>query len=180
MATAVGHLDGHQAVAARYRDVDPVYAETRDLRLLGFVLFLLSDCVLFSAFIFAYVYLRTSAPAWPPFLGGHQLPWFDTSFAAFKMSKKREFVQEWKMADLEPALDEVSQGRNFANGKAAFHDAQCMLCHRFGNEGGSIGPELTAVSSKYGRREILESIIEPSKVISDQFQNITPARSISA
>src|SRR5947209_3592681 len=83
MATAVGHLDGHQAVAARYRDVDPVYAETRDLRLLGFVLFLLSDCVLFSAFIFAYVYLRTSAPAWPPFLGGHQLPWFDTSFAAF-------------------------------------------------------------------------------------------------
>jgi cytochrome c oxidase subunit III len=84
MATAVQHLGGgHEAVAARYRDVDPVYAETRDLRLLGFVLFLLSDCVLFSSFIFAYVYLRLSAPAWPPFIGGHQLPWFDTSFAAF-------------------------------------------------------------------------------------------------
>lgn len=84
MAAAVtGHLSGHEAVAARYRDVDPVYFETRDLRLTGFVLFLLSDCILFSSFIFAYVYLRLSAPIWPPYLNGHQLSWFDTSFAAF-------------------------------------------------------------------------------------------------
>lgn len=81
MATAVAE-SRHEAVAARYRDVDPVYYETRDIRLTGFVLFLLSDCILFSSFIFAYVYLRDSAPAWPPFLNGHQLPWFDTSFAA--------------------------------------------------------------------------------------------------
>jgi cytochrome c oxidase subunit 3 len=82
MAAAVQHLSGHEAIAARYHAVDPVYGETRDLRLLGFVFFLLSDCILFSSFIFAYVYLRISAPAWPPFLNGHQLPWFDTSFAA--------------------------------------------------------------------------------------------------
>ena len=81
MATAT--LDGHDAVAARYHAVDPVYEETRDLRLTGFMLFLISDCVLFGAFIFAYVYLRVSAPAWPPIVDGKQLPWFDTSFAAF-------------------------------------------------------------------------------------------------
>ncbi|MBV8601286.1 MAG: heme-copper oxidase subunit III [Candidatus Eremiobacteraeota bacterium] len=81
-AVGTQHLTGHDAVAARYRNVDPVYFETRDLRLTGFVLFLLSDCILFSSFIFAYVYLRNSAPAWPPFLNGTQLPWFDTSFAA--------------------------------------------------------------------------------------------------
>src|ERR1700761_2975873 len=39
MAVAVQSLDGHDAVAARYADVDPVYAETRDPRLLGFMLF---------------------------------------------------------------------------------------------------------------------------------------------
>jgi len=83
MAVAAIHVDGHDAVAARYHDVDPVYAETRDLRLLGFVFFLISDCILFSSFIFAYVFLRTSAPAWPPSINGHQLPWLDTSFAAF-------------------------------------------------------------------------------------------------
>ena len=93
--------------------------------------------------------------------------------AAFKPAREMHFVKEWKMADLEPALPQVGQGRNFASGKAAYHDAQCILCHRFGNEGGSVGPELTAASSKYSRRDILESILEPSKVISEQFQNIT-------
>ena len=81
-AIGAQHLSGHDEVAARYRNVDPVYFETRDLRLTGFVLFLLSDCILFGSFIFAYVYLRNSAPTWPPYLNGHQLPWFDTSFAA--------------------------------------------------------------------------------------------------
>ncbi len=95
------------------------------------------------------------------------------SMAAFKMSKERDFVQEWTMPDLEPLLGQVSQGRNFASGKAAFNDAQCLLCHRFVNEGGSVGPELTAASSKYSRRDILESILDPSKVVSEQYQNVT-------
>ncbi|MFY9779827.1 MAG: cytochrome c oxidase subunit 3 [Candidatus Baltobacteraceae bacterium] len=81
MASAVKPL-GLQAVEARYNDVERHYAETRDIRLLGFVFFLISDCVLFASFIFAYMYLRVSAPAWPPFVDGHQLPWFDTAFAA--------------------------------------------------------------------------------------------------
>lgn len=82
MAAPALPLKGHAAVAARYNAVDSVYWETRDIRLLGFVLVLLSDCILFSSFIFAYVYLRTSAPTWPPFVGGHQLSWFDTSYAS--------------------------------------------------------------------------------------------------
>ena len=93
------------------------------------------------------------------------------SLAAFKPTKERRFVKEWTVADLEADLPKAAQGRNFASGKAAFNDAQCIQCHRLGNEGGSIGPELTAVFSKYTRRDVLESIIEPSKVISDQFQN---------
>ena len=34
-------------------------------------------------------------------------------------------------------------------------------------------PDLTAVSSRFSRRDILESILEPSKVISEQYQNLT-------
>ena len=83
MATTAAHLGGHAAVRERWNQVDPVYREIRELRLFGFVLFLLSDCILFGSLIFAYVYLRDSAPAWPPYLAGHQLQWFDTSFAAF-------------------------------------------------------------------------------------------------
>jgi putative heme-binding domain-containing protein len=84
----------------------------------------------------------------------------------------RKFVQDWKMSDLQPLLDELSHGRSFAKGKAAFKEAQCIQCHRFGKKGGSVGPELTAISSRFGHRDILESIIEPSKVISEQYQNM--------
>jgi putative heme-binding domain-containing protein len=91
-------------------------------------------------------------------------------------TKERHFVKDWKLADVEPALDRVSHGRSFASGNAAFNDAQCRMCHRFGNEGGSVGPELTAASRKYSRRDILESILEPSKVVSEQYQNYTVTR----
>ena len=84
----------------------------------------------------------------------------------------RRFVKEWKMDDLLPDLGNVSTGRSFENGRQAFNDAQCIACHRFGNEGGAVGPELTAASSKYTRRDILESILEPSKVVSEQYQNV--------
>jgi len=67
-------------VAAHGADeVDHLYAETADLRLTGFVLFLISDVVLFSSFIFAYLYLRHSVPQWPWPPGTAPL---DTAFAA--------------------------------------------------------------------------------------------------
>jgi putative heme-binding domain-containing protein len=48
----------------------------------------------------------------------------------------------------------------------------CAACHRFANEGGSIGPDLTAVAGRFSLHDLLESIVEPSKVISDQYQAI--------
>jgi len=93
--------------------------------------------------------------------------------APWKQAKERKFVKSWTVNELLPALDGVAHGRDFASGKAAFNDAQCIVCHRFANTGGSVGPELTGAASKYSRQSILESIIEPSKVISDQFQSVT-------
>jgi len=84
--------------------------------------------------------------------------------------RQHGFVREWKMADFDPAQLQELHGRNFDNGQEAFAAAQCLACHKFGNEGGSVGPDLTTVSSRFGPREILESILEPSKVISEQFQ----------
>ncbi|MCL4787675.1 MAG: c-type cytochrome [Verrucomicrobia bacterium] len=89
----------------------------------------------------------------------------------WKPTRERKFVKQWTVDELSPLLDRVGHGRDFLSGKSAFNDAQCVLCHRFGNEGGSVGPELTGVFSKYSRRDILESLLEPSKVVSDQYQN---------
>jgi heme/copper-type cytochrome/quinol oxidase subunit 3 len=52
--------------ADEHGGVDQLYADTRSLRLQGFLLFLISDCVLFSSFIFAYLYMRSSGQGWPP------------------------------------------------------------------------------------------------------------------
>jgi putative heme-binding domain-containing protein len=82
-----------------------------------------------------------------------------------------KFVKVWTVEDLQPDLDQAKSGRSFARGKAAYAQAQCILCHRFGNSGGSVGPELAAVASRLSPRDVLESIIEPSKVVSELFQN---------
>jgi putative heme-binding domain-containing protein len=82
-----------------------------------------------------------------------------------------KFVKAWTMEDLQPDLDKAKSGRSFDKGKAAYSQAQCILCHRFGNSGGSVGPELAAVASRLSPRDVLESIIDPSKVVSELFQN---------
>ncbi len=96
-----------------------------------------------------------------------------SAVAKTKPKKEYKFVREWTMADLSGDLDRVGKGRNFENGREAFAVTQCLQCHRFGNEGGAIGPDVTAISSRFSRLDLLSSIIEPSKVVSEQYQNIT-------
>lgn len=86
-------------------------------------------------------------------------------------AEARKLVREWNTADLQPSLAKVSTGRNFAQGKATFEAAQCILCHRYGDQGGAAGPDLTNVATRFKRQDILESIIEPSKVVSEQYMN---------
>ncbi len=87
--------------------------------------------------------------------------------------KPRPVVKVWKMDELLPKLDQLDKksSRDLGRGQEAYLAAQCIKCHRFGNEGGAVGPDLTAISSRFSRKDILESIVEPSKVISDQYQN---------
>ena len=49
---------------------DLEYGEVRSQRLLGFLFFLISDCVIFGDFIFSYLYLRSASPVWPYGVGG--------------------------------------------------------------------------------------------------------------
>lgn len=91
--------------------------------------------------------------------------------AVEKPPTPRQFVRNWQMADLVSDLPQVAKGRDFEKGKAAYDAAQCAKCHRFGNEGGGgIGPDLTGVGARFQPADILEAILLPSAVISDQYQ----------
>lgn len=81
----------------------------------------------------------------------------------------RKFVREWKMADLEGALGFERNTRNATNGKAMFMVALCARCHRMAGDGYPVGPDLTHVASRFGRRDLLEAIVEPSKAIAQNF-----------
>jgi putative heme-binding domain-containing protein len=45
---------------------------------------------------------------------------------------------------------------------------QCVNCHRVGGDGKTLGPDLSTIGKKYGRAQILENILDPSK-------NVDPA-----
>ena len=45
----------------------------------------------------------------------------------------------------------------------------CKNCHRIGDIGGKLGPELTFIARKNSRAQILDSILEPSKVIAPEY-----------
>jgi putative heme-binding domain-containing protein len=82
----------------------------------------------------------------------------------------RPLVKEWKVDDLLAELEAGLSGRDYDNGRKMFTVTACFKCHRFAGDGGIVGPDLTAVSRRYNARTMLESLIEPSKVISDQYE----------
>jgi putative heme-binding domain-containing protein len=88
-------------------------------------------------------------------------------------AKPRPFVKKWKLDELVPIVEKGLTGRNFDRGRRLFGEAQCFACHRFANEGGAQGPDLTIASGRFSVRDLLESIIDPSKEISDQYAAIT-------
>ena len=81
----------------------------------------------------------------------------------------RAFVKAWTLAELTPELDAVGKGRDFKRGQQLYADTQCLQCHRLGSAGVGVGPDLSAAGSRFNRRDLLEAIIDPSKVISEQY-----------
>jgi putative heme-binding domain-containing protein len=60
-----------------------------------------------------------------------------------------------------------------SRGAAVYTKAQCAKCHRFDGKGESFGPDLTTANSRFSRKELLESIVFPSHVISSQYAGKT-------
>src|SRR5688572_18866042 len=48
------------------------------------------------------------------------------------------------------------------------YEKQCASCHRFGALGKDVGPDLTTIASRFKRKDVLEAVLWPSKVISDR------------
>ncbi|MDB6075732.1 MAG: heme-binding protein, partial [Verrucomicrobiaceae bacterium] len=83
--------------------------------------------------------------------------------------------KEWKLADLEPRLGEVGQGRSYPGAKAALISSQCVFCHRVSQDktlpAGIVGPDLAQVSARFSRRDLLMHVLQPSLIIDEKYRS---------
>jgi putative heme-binding domain-containing protein len=93
--------------------------------------------------------------------------------AAAPAAPPRPFVKEWTLEELLPIVERGLEGRDFDRGRSLFAAAQCFSCHRYAGEGGAFGPDLSGVAGRFGPRDLLESLVEPNKTISDQYAAVT-------
>ncbi|MFM8892816.1 MAG: c-type cytochrome, partial [Planctomycetia bacterium] len=70
----------------------------------------------------------------------------------------------------QPGDKGLSKGRDFEHGKRSFAAARCIVCHRFDEDGGATGPDLTQAAGRFQLKDLVEAIVHPSKVVSDQYK----------
>ncbi len=77
---------------------------------------------------------------------------------------------KWSFDELTAFLDGPGgKAGNPQSGAHIFTTAQCIKCHRYNGSGESAGPDLTTLGQRFQRKEVLESIVFPSHVVSDQY-----------
>lgn len=81
----------------------------------------------------------------------------------------------WSMEDVLTAANQegvkgLAKGRNFEHGKRTFAAARCIVCHRYDGDGGATGPDLTQAAGRFQLNDLVEAMVHPSKVVSDQYK----------
>jgi putative heme-binding domain-containing protein len=80
-------------------------------------------------------------------------------------------VKAWTLDDF-PAVSTATDEATLTRGMHAFAKAQCTQCHVAGGHGVNLGPILVETVKKYRGRNLLEQILDPSKVIHEQYRTM--------
>jgi putative heme-binding domain-containing protein len=83
----------------------------------------------------------------------------------------RPLVQKWTVEELADSLQDVNSSRDVERGQRIFAAARCIACHRAGGPGGVSGPDLTSAARRFAPRDLLTSILEPSRVVAENYRN---------
>ncbi|MGD9856637.1 MAG: HEAT repeat domain-containing protein, partial [Planctomycetaceae bacterium] len=70
----------------------------------------------------------------------------------------------------------LQAGGNSERGRELFLNAEkslCLKCHRYGDGGGRIGPDLTGIGRRFSRIHLIEAILEPSRTVAPSYENQT-------
>jgi putative membrane-bound dehydrogenase-like protein len=67
----------------------------------------------------------------------------------------------------------LSRAGNPAHGRQVFLDADkslCLRCHRVGDRGERVGPDLTGLGSRFSKAYIVESVLDPGRTVAPSFE----------
>lgn len=79
-----------------------------------------------------------------------------------------------RAAHLEQLIRQLPTG-DAPRGRSVFasEKAKCSACHRIGQEGGKVGPDLSRIGQIRSRRDLLEAIVYPSSSIVRDYESFT-------
>lgn len=83
----------------------------------------------------------------------------------------RAMVKHWTLAELAEAPT-GHRAVDRARGRELYAAALCATCHVCGTTGRPVGPDLTMVANRFSRRDLLESILDPSAVVAEVHRNV--------
>lgn len=84
--------------------------------------------------------------------------------------------KEGLLVDADQAAQLVTKSGDAARGRAIYLDkkrTQCVTCHKLEGVGGQVGPDLTKVWQTHTIPKLIESLLEPSKEIKENFATWT-------
>jgi putative heme-binding domain-containing protein len=84
----------------------------------------------------------------------------------------RPLVKHWTLDDFTTHLAAGKRAGDPARGAQIFRDALCTRCHQAHARGPAVGPDLTHIAGRFSRRDMLESILTPSKVVAENYRNV--------
>ncbi|WP_417378058.1 hypothetical protein [Gimesia sp.] len=80
----------------------------------------------------------------------------------------------WKYNELLAVLQRQTKDTlDLKLGAQAFVKATCIKCHRFGELGEKVGPDLTYVSRRFQQKEVLQATMFPSHFVSEEYPTFT-------
>ena len=79
--------------------------------------------------------------------------------------------KNWTVAAATQAYKQKATTYNFENGQNMYKSSLCISCHSIGGKGGTSGPELTQVRTRFSINNLVEAIVNPSSVVSDRYRN---------
>lgn len=84
--------------------------------------------------------------------------------------RDRPHVQKWTQEQVISAIEQPGEQPSKVHGAQLFVEAQCAVCHRFGQRGGAVGPDLTTIGNRYSLHDLVAAVVSPSEVIPDQYR----------